>query len=320
MMERNLAILLAVYNPREDWLIELLDSLNRQTYPSITLYVRDDASPNYSMNRLKQVLCEHITAFPYILRQTEVNCGSNQTFEHLVRDASDAHYVAFCDQDDIWLPDKLTNSVALLENSPLSPALVCSNVSVIDGSGRKIATSLEQYRRRHVLLRGRELARGLIYRNFVMGCTVVMERRRVMHALPFPNVVVHDHYLAFCAAIEGAIDYLEAPQMHYRIYGGNQTGVMVGIESKHDYAKHRILAFGKRLDAFSAVSDIPALREARAWYDSRIRNFNRERGGFRGLWRLRAVNPSTSLFELFALRLPAPLFRMSVRLIVSGRL
>ena len=235
-------------------------------------------------------------------------------------DASDAHYVAFCDQDDIWLPDKLSNSVALLEHSPLSPALVCANVAVIDGSGQKIADSMERYRRRHVLLRGQDLARGLIYRNFVMGCTIVMERQHVIRALPFPDAVVHDHYLAFCAAIDGSIDYLDAPQMLYRIYGGNQTGVMMGVESKRDYAKHRILAFGKRLEAFSAVSDAPALRKAYAWYRARIRNFNRERGGFRDLWQLRAVNPSTSIFELIALRLPAPLFRLSVRLIVNARL
>ena len=99
-MKKDLAILLAVYNPREDWLIELLDSLNRQTYPHIHLYVRDDASPKYDFERLEEVVREHITAFPYTLMQNEKNLGSNQTFATLVGDCHE-HYIAFCDQDDV---------------------------------------------------------------------------------------------------------------------------------------------------------------------------------------------------------------------------
>lgn len=40
-----ISILMAVYEPRLDWLREQLDSLNAQTYPNLRLYVRDDCSP-----------------------------------------------------------------------------------------------------------------------------------------------------------------------------------------------------------------------------------------------------------------------------------
>ena len=118
MENKSLAILLAVYEPREDWLIELLDSLNAQTYPNLKLYVREDCSPTYSLARLQAILQDHITAFPWELHQNNVNLGSNKTFEALVRDASE-EYVAFCDQDDIWLPDKITNGVNLLASRNL---------------------------------------------------------------------------------------------------------------------------------------------------------------------------------------------------------
>lgn len=313
----SLAILLAVYEPREDWLIELLDSLNRQTYPHVTLYVRDDASPTYSFDRLQRLVKEHITAFPVFLYQNEKNLGSNQTFEALVRDANE-RYIAFCDQDDVWLPDKLKNTVELLQNSPLSPTLVCTNVSVMDGEGNEIAPTIDAHRRRHVLLRGRELAPQLIYRNFVMGCTVVMERERALSYLPFPDEAVHDHYLAFRAALDGALDFLPEPQMRYRVYGGNQTGVMTGVRTKQDYYHRRILAFEGRITCFSAFSSLPALTEASAWVEARKRNFHRQKGGFGALWRTRHINRAASLFELFALRFPAPLFRVSVRLVQKG--
>lgn len=317
MEKKALAILLAVYEPPEGWLIELLDSLNRQTYPNLCLYVRDDASPHFPFERLQVLLREHIMAFPYVLHRNEKNLGSNETFAALIRDCKEP-YIAFCDQDDIWLADKLTDTVRLFEESSLHPTLVCANVRVIDGDGKEIAPSMEEHRKRHVFLRGNNLAPELIYRNFVMGCTVVMERERALSYLPFPASVVHDHYLAFRAAADGAIDYLAEPQMLYRVYGGNQTGVMTGVRSKSDYLERRILVFDARVRAFAEHVSLPALEDALVWSRARLANFHRQKGGFRALRKASGQNRVTSLFELVALRLPTPLFRFLIRLVQKG--
>ena len=316
METKRIDILLATYNPRENWLIELLDSLNRQTYPNLHLYVRDDASPNYPLERLRELLSQHVTAFPYTLLQNEQNMGSNKTFEALLSDA-EGDYIAYCDQDDVWLPEKLENTLRLLTESPLSPTLVCANVRVIDGEGQEISPDMEHHRKRHVFLRGEGLAPQLFFRNYVIGCTLMMERRRALSYLPFPDRdPVHDHYLAFRASLDGAIDYLAEPQMLYRVYGGNQTGVMTGVTTKEDYYHRRIELFAARVALFESLApDLPEIREIAAWRDARVQNYKRERGGFRALWRMRGQNKSTSLFELVALRLPTPLFRLAVRLI-----
>ena len=47
-----IAVLLAVYEPREDWLARLLDSLNAQSLLPACLYVCDDASPHFQRERL----------------------------------------------------------------------------------------------------------------------------------------------------------------------------------------------------------------------------------------------------------------------------
>ena len=320
MENKSVAILLAIYNPREDWLIELLDSLNQQTYPSLCLYVRDDASPSYSLDRLRMLLDEHITAFPYRLTQNEKNVGSNETFSELICDAVDEHYIAFCDQDDVWLPNKIENTVRLYEESPLRPTMVCANVSIIDGDGSDVAPTIDSFRRRHVFLRGNGIASELIYRNFAMGCTIVMERERALSYRPFPASIVHDHYLAFRAAADGAIDYLPEAQMRYRVYGGNQTGVMSGVETKADYYEKRILVFEERINAFAKAVSLPELELAARWCEARKRNFKREKGGFRALWKLKHVNKSTSIFELFALRFPRFLFRFVIQQNRKGRL
>ena len=318
MEKPRIAVLLAIYDPKEDWLIELLQSLNAQTYPNVCLYVRDDASPHYPLSRLEEILQRTLTAFPYVLHQNETNQGSNATFAALVKDAVDEPLIAFCDQDDVWLPEKLEKTVDLFLSSPLKPQLVCTNVSVMDGDGNKIADRMEEHRRRHIFLRGEGIAPTLINRNFALGCTMVMRRSLALEALPFPQSVVHDHYLAFFAASRGALDFLDEPQMRYRVYGGNQTGVMTGVATKEDYLMRRIQVFEDRVDAFSEVASLPALDEARAWAEARRNNFDRKKGGARALWKQRGFNRVTSIFEIFALRFPTPLFRLAIRLIQKG--
>lgn len=320
MVQPTVAILLATYNPPIDWLCELLDSLNAQTYPSLRLYVRDDASTKISAEQLNALLQAHVTAFPFSFCQNAQNLGSTATFDALVRDTEDEPYVAFCDQDDVWLSQKIENTLRLLLESPLSPTAVCTNVRVIDGEGKPLADRMEEHRKRHVFLRGEGLAPELIYRNFALGCTMVMERARVLSYLPFPCALVHDHYLLFRAALDGAIDYLAEPQMLYRVYGGNQTGVMAGVKTKEDYFLRRIEPFSKRLEALSAYTQLHALQQANEWSRARVANFRREKGSFRALWRLRSLHSAWSLFELFALRLPTPFFRLAIGLVQKGYL
>ena len=315
MKQKSIAILLAVYEPNIAWLEELLHSLNEQTYPSLCLYVRDDASKSLHPGELEAVLEKQITKFPRKLTRNQQNLGSNGTFEALVQDCTE-DYVAFCDQDDIWLPDKLKNTVELMETSPLSPTLVCTDVCVIDGNGNEIAPDMEHHRRRHVFLRGNGLAPQFFYRNFVIGCTVLMERTRALSYLPFPKGIVHDHYLAFRAACDGALDYLPAPQMRYRVYGGNQTGVMTGVVTKEDYYRERIEVFAHRVEIVASFApELPELPDIQAWCNARVQNYRRAKGSFAQLRRLRHLNPSTTLFELVALRLPYPLFRLAVRMV-----
>ncbi len=315
MNPKSLAILLAVYEPREDWLIELLDSLNAQSHPNLKLYVREDRSPTYPLARLEALLQKHVTSFPWELHQNDVNLGSTKTFEVLVRDASE-EYVAFCDQDDVWLPDKIKNEVTLLENSPLSPTLVCSELRVINGKGGVISPDMAHHRRRHVFRRGEGLAPILLTRNFVVGCTIVLSRERAVSYLPFPREVVHDHYIAFRAALDGAIDYLDEPQILYRVHGNNQTGVMTGVKTKADYLCERIEVYAARVEILAKYAPhLENLDTLRAFAKARRENFHRKKGSLRALWRLRRCNLPTTLFELTALRLPSPLFRLAVRLI-----
>ena len=102
-----IAILMAVYDPNPVWFRQQLESLNRQSYPNLRLYVRDDCSPKTPFSEIQAAVSECVTAFPAVVRRNEVNLGSNRTFEALTAEAEGDRF-AYCDQDDIWLPEKLS--------------------------------------------------------------------------------------------------------------------------------------------------------------------------------------------------------------------
>ena len=310
------SILLAVYEPNLEWFREQLLSLNRQTYSHLCLYVRDDASPTVSFEEIQSCLRDCISAFPVVVHRNEKNLGSNLTFQQLTQEA-DGTYFTYCDQDDVWLPEKVETLVRELESR--NAALVCSDVAVIDGQGNRVAGSICEVRPRHMFQSGEQLAQTLLYRNFVIGCTMLISSKLAKEACPFVKSMVHDHYLAFYAALRGTIYVSPAPLVKYRIHGGNQTGVLSRITTKEEYAQKHLGLFVDRIGELSGRFSLPELAVAQQWARARQENYAGKISGAYHLWKLRKINAATSYFELVGLRLPNFLFRWAVRLIQQGK-
>ncbi len=306
----QISILMAIYEPRMDWLREQLLSLDAQTYPNIKLYIRDDCSPTVSFDAIQSCVQDCIRTFPYEIWRNEENLGSNRTFERLTREA-DGEYFAYCDQDDIWL-----QKLEILENELVrkGATLICSDVRVIDGDGNQTADSITKVRHRHLFLSGAGVFRSLLTRNFVIGCTMLMRRESAQKAVPFVDEMVHDHWLALSAAAEGNVISVLQPLIHYRIHGGNQTGVLVGVSSKKDYKEKRIMLFEKRIRSIARrIPDNEEVERVLQWAEARRKFASGSLGAAFRMWKFRSENFATTIFELVALPLPELLFRYALR-------
>lgn len=311
------SIVMAVYEPNMNWLREQLISLNAQTYPNLELLVRDDCSKNAKLSEIQSCVRDCISAFPYTLEQNEENLGSNKTFERLTLKAK-GKFIAYCDQDDVWEADKIVQSLRVMQDT--GALLVCSDVTIIDEKGEKQHDSITCVRPRHIFQMGEGLAERLLYRNFAIGCTMLVRADCAKEAVPFPDTMVHDHWLALWCAVHGRIDQVAWPMVQYRLHGSNQTAVLTGVDSKNDYYKQRISLFTERIQQIRKRLALPELERAGQWAAAREDNFKGKPQGIRKLWRMRQVNRSTTWFELIMLRLPQPLFRLAVRKIQAGRL
>ena len=307
---------MATYEPRIDWLREQLRSLNEQTYPNLCLYVRDDASSETSYKRIKQALKACITAFPFELHQNSYNLGSTMTFEQLTREA-EGDYFAYCDQDDVWLPDKLEQFEKKLRERK-NAALVCSDMYIVDQTGEIVADSITKIRRHHRLRSGENLAEGLLFSNFVTGCAMMVRAEQAKAAIPFCPYMFHDHYLAFCCARIGEIALIQRPLIRYRIHGANQSRDVAGVSDKESYYRLRIEQTEKRLRwlcaRFGAEKKLGAsLTKGLRWIEARKKYFLNG-SDMITVWKYRRFERNTALFELISRLLSPKMFMALIEL------
>lgn len=297
-----ISILMAVYEPRMDWLRQQLVSLNEQTYPNLRLYIRDDCSPTVPYEQIQSCVRDCITRFPYVITRNEKNFGSNATFELLTKEA-EGDLFAYCDQDDVWLSEKLTVLQAAMERE--RAVLAYSDVSAVDDEGKLLARSLRELRPRLTYLEGSDLAPKLFFRNCVAGCAMLVNSNIAKRAIPFPRQTVCDHWIALLAATEGTVAFVPDQLVRYRQHKRNQTGVLAGVSDKQSYLRYKVAPLEERLTCYRQHTvpqeEIEAF--ARARIDGRIIM----------IWKYRALAPHEAEFEIAAHLLPDGLISWMLR-------
>lgn len=122
------SVIIPTYN-RTDYLNLTIQSILSQTYQNIEIIVIDDGTPNSN----NEVLCKKLDNVKYIKIE---NSGGPAKPRNIGIHEAKGKYIAFVDDDDLWLPTKLEKQVAVLENN-LDFGLVHSCCEVIDENGIK---------------------------------------------------------------------------------------------------------------------------------------------------------------------------------------
>ena len=224
----DVAILLSAYNGAL-YLGAQLASLLGQTHTSWHLFWRDDGSSDASLRLLRRFATEIVPG-----RCTEIPAGErlgpSRSFLLLLAEAagSGAEYLAFCDQDDVWLPDKLARGLAALRAVPAgTPALYCASHVVVDAALRPLRTAPP-------LRRPPGFPISLTH-NVAAGCTILLNRAAaalILASAP-PEQTLHDWwcYLVVSAA-GGMILADETPVLLYRQHGANTVGIAASLSAR----------------------------------------------------------------------------------------
>ncbi|MDP2783281.1 MAG: glycosyltransferase family 2 protein [Sulfurimicrobium sp.] len=218
-------ILMATYNGSE-FIEEQLASLRAQTYADWRLWVRDDGSTDGTVESIRR--CAAQDERVCLLEPDGVRKGAGGSFSSLLeRFAPEADYLMFCDQDDVWLPNKIEITLAGMRALEArfgveSPLLIHTDLSVTDRELNVVATSFWRFQGLNPEVKG--LGR-LLAQNNVTGCTMMVNRALAALASPVPSqAIMHDWWLAVVAAAFGQIGHVPQPTMLYRQHGANDTG------------------------------------------------------------------------------------------------
>lgn len=225
-------ILLATYNGAR-YLPELLESLALQSHRDWRLIVRDDGSSDGSLE-LIQKWAEDTPQEIEVLSDGDRGLGAGGNFARLLC-ASHSPYFAFCDQDDIWLPDKVSR---LLEETVRAEREIGSDVPILTHCDLTVVgESLEVlhpsfWEQQGFTVRGLRRGAGalsvrksLVMRNFVTGCAMMGNARlRALSDPVPPDCVMHDWWVALVAGFLGEIRTVDAPCILYRQHGSNALG------------------------------------------------------------------------------------------------
>lgn len=216
---QHVAILLSTYNG-ERFLEEQLNSLITQSHSGWTIYASDDGSTDGTLAILEDYRIKLGPERLTILAGPKQGFAKN--FLSMVKNASiQADYFAFCDQDDIWLPERLSTAIARLQSIPNNqPALFCSRTRLIDEKGSPIGLS--------PLFSKPACFKNAIVQSIAGGNTMLFNnsaRTLLANTHTEQTIISHDWWLyILVSGCGGHVHYSSQPLVNYRQHGNNLIG------------------------------------------------------------------------------------------------
>lgn len=220
-MNDTIAVILATYNG-EKYLKQQIDSILNQTYQNIKIYIGDDDSNDSTIDIIKAYKSLYPDKIKYY--QNATNMGFVKNFEKLLQIAKE-DYIAFSDQDDIWLPCKLEeqiNKIKEIEKKSNLPIMCHSDLTMMDENQNVICKSFFFFKK-YKLKPEKDLGH-ILGPCGVMGNTMMINRALKDIILPFPEGIdFHDYYIAAICELFGERVTFYKSLVLYRIHQDNTS-------------------------------------------------------------------------------------------------
>lgn len=223
MGEDSIDILLAAYNG-EKYIGRQIQSILDQTYQKFRIIVRDDGSKDKTLDIIQEFIQKNPSKI--ILTSSGSNLGAIGNFSALMAH-SQANYIMFSDQDDVWLEDKVAKTFSKMKEMEKKygkmPLLVHTDLKVADENLNLLDSSFWHYTKLYP--KNSQVLNKILVQNVVTGCTMLFNRPLLELALPIPlDSIMHDWWIALTASAFGKIAYIESPTILYRQHGKNTLG------------------------------------------------------------------------------------------------
>lgn len=216
-MEDLVDVLVATYNTDATYLKKQIQSILKQTYQNLHIYISDDCSTKPEIKEILKEFAQKDKRIKLFLQSQ--NLGYNKNFEFLLNQST-AEYITFSDHDDIWYLDKIEKSLQKLKNEKVD--MVYCNCRQINEKGIVLKENYFKYKNIPLINKTGKLA---ISRCAGNGCSQMITKDVKQKMLPFKEQVIAHDWLAGFIADEGkGIAYIKEPLFDYRLHNTNVFG------------------------------------------------------------------------------------------------
>ncbi|HGC9860993.1 TPA: glycosyltransferase family 2 protein [Streptococcus agalactiae] len=211
-------ILMATYNG-EKFLAQQIKSIQKQTFKEWNLLIRDDGSSDKTCDIIRNFTAKD-SRIRFINENEHHNLGVIKSFFTLVNyEVADFYF--FSDQDDVWLPEKLSVSLEAAKHKASDvPLLVYTDLKVVNQELNILQDSMIRAQSHHA----NTTLLPELTENTVTGGTMMINHALAEKWFTPNDILMHDWFLALLAASLGEIIYLDLPTQLYRQHDNNVLG------------------------------------------------------------------------------------------------
>lgn len=207
------SVVMATYNG-ERFIAEQLESILTQTYSNLEIIIVDDRSTDQSYTILESYAAKDTRIR---LFRNEQNLGYVKNFEKGLSLAGGV-YIAPSDQDDIWLPHKITTLVNHINDN----TIVYSDSVLIDEEGQFIGKKLSDIKQ----LGDFRDCLSFLVGNAAAGHAMLIKTELIQQAIPLAPMIPHDQWLGFVATFHNGLKFIDTPLVYYRQHHNSTFGAV----------------------------------------------------------------------------------------------
>ena len=249
----SVAILMCTYNG-ELYLKEQLDSIQNQDDQNWTLYVSDDGSTDQTLTILKSY--QALWGKSKLHIQKGPRQGFQKNFMSLITSKKiHADFYMLCDQDDVWLPQKITAAITYLETQDQTrPQLYCGRTSYVNKKLKFIQHS-------DLFLRPTSFHNAIV-QSIAGGNTMAYNNalKKIPSLFPEIRIISHDWWLYILCELSGGTTYYDVNsyilyRQHERSLIGANTTVMAKVKRLYMLLSGKFIQYNDcHYEAFNTIS------------------------------------------------------------------